>query len=529
MGQKGGLFREIDDGLELIKRNLALAKEKDDKKLIAFRKKQFDALKLVADYVFSYNWVKKEKVKLILEDMRLNNYDYSWIMKKYDLKPNDMKCFVYRNMDKIKSKVGEQTIDLILSNEDKVNLGLLSFRLASGQIKLEDMFNSNLLEIVPKAKEHYFSLSDCVNELRFLYTYSKFMMDFSFSQLDKENLEFVLWLLSSPTDHYKVQQKDLIAAMLGKNLTMDEFIDSLQTDKQPFENDAELRDKYNKFAYSVEEKVVEEVQEVESIQEVDEEIVNKVEDFVDFEEDTVIEEENQFDFEEVENVDKQEDFVEFEDIETVDEEEKDYDFGEVPTQSVTVDDIDLSVYADFKFEDDFEEEIVEFKDVENEQEKEFNGVIENIKEENIDFVNEEDEEEFDFVNEEDEEEFDLFGDGEEKHEQEEKSSLSDDDMVVVIEEEDDNVIIIDEEEEEKIIEEKQKKELERLEEEGYLMGMPEEEIEVQEVRKETKPKFDMSGFSQSYGTPKQQFQPNIKNRQNSMNNFGRNTQNKSNR
>jgi hypothetical protein len=234
----------------------------------------------------------------------------------------------------------------------------------------------------------------------------------------------------------------------------------------------------------------------------------------------------------VENVDKQEDFVEFDDIESVDEEEKDYDFGEVPTQSVTVDDIDLSVYADFQFEDGFEEEIVEFKDVENEQEKEFNGVTENIKEENIDFVNEEDEE--------DEEEFDLFGDGEEKHEQEEKSSLSDDDMVVVIEEEDDNVIIIDEEEddnviiideeeEEIIIEEKQKKELERLEEEGYLMGMPEEEIEVQEVRKETKPKFDMSGFSQSYGTPKQQFQPNIKNKQNSMNNFGRNTQNKPNR
>ena len=555
MGQKGGLFREIDEGLELIKRNLALAKEKDDKKLIAFRKKQFDALKLVADYVFSYNWVKKEKVKLILEDMRLNNYDYSWVMRKYDLKPNDMKCFVYRNMDKIKSKVGEQTIDLILSNEDKVNLGLLSFRLASGQIKLEDMFNTNLLEIVPKAKEHYFSLSDCVNELKFLYTYSKFMMDFSFNQLDKDKLEFVLWLLSSPTDHYKVQQKDLIAAMLGKNLTMDEFIDSLQTDKQPFENDDELRDKYNNFAYSVEEKVVEEVQvieqvdevqEVENIQEVDD-VEEVVEDFV--EEVTEEVEEDFVEFEDIESVSNEDDFVDFEDVEV--EEEKDYDFGEDSSdfveefdfeeekfsnneeevldfveekfsnneeevldfveespKTINNEGIDLSIYSNLDLQDDFEE------DLEN-------------KEENQSMSNEEVADE--------EEDIDLFRDSEDEevvYKNDYDKEIKNDDSVIVIEEdEDDNIVIVEEEEynenDEDYIEEKQKAEIERLEAEGYLMGMPDDMDSVEHtVVKESKPKFDMSGFSQSYGKPKQQFKPNIQNRNG---NFGGNAQNNFNR
>ena len=533
MGQKGGVFREIDDGLSLIQKNIEIAKSKGDKDKILFYNKQLNALNQVADYVFSYNWVKKEKVKMILEEIRVTKYSYDWVAEKYGMSKNEMKCFVYRNMNTISERIGSHTIELILSSEDKVNLGLLSFRLASGQIKLEDMFIQDLLNKVPKPKQHYFKLENCVEELKFLYNYSKFMMDFSFSKLDKERLEFVMWLLSSPTDHYKVQQKDLIAAMLGKNLTMDEFIDSLVKDKKPFENDEELREKYDNFVYSVEEKVVDEVQEVEQIDEVQEvESNQEVNEIVEEVTEEVVE--DFVEFEDIENVNNDEDFVDFEDVEV--EEEKDYDFSEDSSdfveeydydsvdennlnteeevldfveespKTVENDIIDLSIYSDFEFEDDFENDNIE--NTENVEEKS------SISSE--DFVSEEVEEE---------EDIDLFRDSEDeepyyKNDYEEETKDNDD---IIIIEEDDDSIIIEEEETEEDLEEKQKAELDRLEEEGYLMGMPDDMDSIEHtVVKESKPKFDMSGFSQSYGKPKQQFKPNIQNR---MSNFGGNTQN----
>ncbi len=533
MGKKGGVFKEIEVGFSDLNKRIEVAKKKKDESKLELCDKQLKALNQVAEYVFSYTWVKKDKVKLILEDIHLNNYDYTWVAEKYGMSKNEMKCFVYRNMNIISEKIGSHTLELILSSEDKVNLGLLSFRLASGQIKLEDMFIQDLLNKVPKAKEHYFKLENCIEELRFLYNYTKFMMDFSFSQLDKEKLEFVMWLLSSPTDHYKVQQKDLIAAMLGKNLTMDEFIDSLVKEKKPFENDEELREKYDNFAYSVEEKVVEEVQEVQQIDEVQEvESIQEVDEIVEEVTEEVAEE--FVEFEDIENVNNEEDFVDFEDVEV--EEEKDYDFGEdildfveedafeeensldneeevldfveESPKAIKNDIIDLSIYSDFEFEDDFE------NDNEN-----TGNVEENLIAKSEDLASEK-------VEEEEEEDIDLFRDSEDEepyYKNNYEEEIKEDDDIIIIEEDDNSVIIEEEDETEEDLEEKQKAELDRLEEEGYLMGMPDDMDNIEHtVVKESKPKFDMSGFSQSYGKPKQQFKPNIQKR---MSNFGGNTQN----
>ena len=85
MGKKGGVFKEIEVGFSDLNKRIEIAKKKNDESKLALCDKQLKALNQVAEYVFSYSWVKKDKVKLILEDIHLNNYDYSWVAEKYGM------------------------------------------------------------------------------------------------------------------------------------------------------------------------------------------------------------------------------------------------------------------------------------------------------------------------------------------------------------------------------------------------------------------------------------------------------------
>ena len=96
-------------------------------------------------------------------------------------------------------------------NEDLIGAAMISFYVNSGKIKKSDLFLSSILERLPQENcDNVYQMSECRNEIEFLYMYSRAGFEKAFQLIDEGKLANVLYAISHDTELYRNDKKVLV-------------------------------------------------------------------------------------------------------------------------------------------------------------------------------------------------------------------------------------------------------------------------------------------------------------------------------
>ena len=236
MSKSTPVLKELEDSIIGLKNRLENLNSTDEIDKVEYEEteKKLNALREILEYVDTYKWVKHKKVIEKVKFVRNCRYDYSLIRDELDMTADALKSFMYRVNTNLSLKIGENTIKTILTGGESINIGLSVFRVLTGSLPLEDILLKETFESLPNKKYTTFSLKDCIEEIQYLYTYSKVGREFEEMDLDQNKLAFIRYILESETEKYKVEQRNLLAVLRGKFKTIDEYIDYIMQ-KEDFE------------------------------------------------------------------------------------------------------------------------------------------------------------------------------------------------------------------------------------------------------------------------------------------------------
>ena len=203
-------FKHLDVLIEKLKETRELVTNEDYTRELDT---QLSLLEEIKAYEMSFEWLKQkeyiEKVKTFIT----RKFDYIAMQEEYggtyDGLRNSM-CFAN---GKFLKKIGQDTIKLV--EQGDLGKAQLQFYKCSGKLKDTDIFSQTLLDMLPKAKYSARQLSDCDKELRFLYNHSLATMQSRLGKLDKENLEYIQWVLHSDSASATEAKSKLLYLLLG--------------------------------------------------------------------------------------------------------------------------------------------------------------------------------------------------------------------------------------------------------------------------------------------------------------------------
>ena len=186
-------LKKLDDGLIFLNSKLKDLEsndeiESEEYKLIS---KKIRALNEILEYVNTYNWVSHQAVIDKIKVIRYCEYNYEEIQEKLELSEASLKSFMYRINKSLNSKIGENTIKMILSNKDNWNDGLMQFRILSGVYDLSDVMVPECYSSLPEKKFQTYSLKECLAEIDFIYRYSHQGIEDAKAKLDVNKLAFL--------------------------------------------------------------------------------------------------------------------------------------------------------------------------------------------------------------------------------------------------------------------------------------------------------------------------------------------------
>lgn len=227
MSRANSILKELEDNIVKLKTDLKKLNPQDEteKSQYVEAEKKLNALREILEFVDTYKWVKHTNVIEKVEFVRKCRYDYPLIKQELGMTDDALKSFMYRINTNLSLKIGENTIKTILKGGDDINVGLSVFRVLTGNYPLEDILLKETFESLPKKKYTSFSLKDCIDEIKYLYTYSKVGREFEEMDINSDKLAFLRYILESETEKYKIEQKNLLAVLRGKFKTIDEYVD----------------------------------------------------------------------------------------------------------------------------------------------------------------------------------------------------------------------------------------------------------------------------------------------------------------
>lgn len=225
MSKKMNIFLELEMNKKSVEKEIEKLKDIDSVEL-KFLNKKLKALREIETYVNSYEWCKSSAMMERVIELREVGFDYS-LIKAMGYTPDSLKSFMYRCTKSVKEKIGEDTISMIMDStdfsNDNINAALIGFRILTKKFDLNNLLLSEVLNYVPDGKnlERVYKISDCIDEINFLYGFSKIAMEFNFSDLDVDKLNTIIYILTHQTERYKSFQSVAFQLLLGKNYDID--------------------------------------------------------------------------------------------------------------------------------------------------------------------------------------------------------------------------------------------------------------------------------------------------------------------
>jgi hypothetical protein len=228
MARNGMVFKEIEEGLEEIKSELKIVEGIDDEKEKEL-KIRLAALLKISKYVEDNEWLVKDKPKEKINVIRISNYDYSFAAKELGVSVGSLHVFMNYAIKRVKEKIGENTVDLIINGD--VKIGLVQFYALSGKFSLESLLPPYVFEkMLIEPKFVPFKLEDCKKEISFLKDYSNSTFENRLNALDKDKLSFLRFVLENEKSTFSEEQYDLIGLLSGRHYTKDEYFNKISSE-----------------------------------------------------------------------------------------------------------------------------------------------------------------------------------------------------------------------------------------------------------------------------------------------------------
>jgi len=198
----------------------------NDKEGLRLEKTKLAALLKIAEYVDSCEWLVKEEAKEKLRFIRASKYNYKLVQQELDLTEDAVKSFMKYCIARLKDKIGETTIDLIM--DGNIRVGVVQFETLRGTYSLESMFSSEILDKLPKSDFNPDVLLNCKKEIAFLFDYSKEEMQRRYEELDKDKLAFIRYIIEKNTPKFTEDKYDLVRLLTGNGGSKEEYFKQLE-------------------------------------------------------------------------------------------------------------------------------------------------------------------------------------------------------------------------------------------------------------------------------------------------------------
>lgn len=227
MSKRKMKLQELDDAFILVRSRLQNEVDHTSDNYYLYLR-QLKNLEKIDAYVSTYEWVSKtQEVKDKVKFIRESGYDYELCRRELKLSADGLKGLIKRANKSFTEKVGESTIDLVISRNNSVGLGMTQFGICSGKYKLSEILNKDFYEMLPEAKIDFFNIFDCEEEIKTMYFNSQFGMKSLLDKCSPEKFAFLRYILENPTERYIEEQKDLISLLMGVNIDFDTYFSNL--------------------------------------------------------------------------------------------------------------------------------------------------------------------------------------------------------------------------------------------------------------------------------------------------------------
>lgn len=220
------IFKEIEEGLAYLKREI-VETNSDDKETLLDLKRRLKILLEVAEYVDSCEWLTKQDAKEKITKIRASKYNYKLIREELNLTEDAIKSFMKYCIRKVKDKVGDNTVELIL--EGDLRVAAVQFYTLSGRYKLQDLIMLEVYKELPESRFNPDTLLNCRKEIEFLLDYSNAEFKRRYEELDKDKLEFVRYIIEKNTPKYSEEKYKLVGLLLGQT-DRDVYFEELEYD-----------------------------------------------------------------------------------------------------------------------------------------------------------------------------------------------------------------------------------------------------------------------------------------------------------
>jgi hypothetical protein len=185
----------------------------------SLEKKKLSALKEIFDYIKNdETWAGQEKSRKKAIIFMKNRCNYGKTKDELGAKSkNSVEASMSYLSKKIENKVGASTIELIL--EGKVDEAMIQFRAGTGKLNPSDYIIDGLFELLPIEGKPHSTLENCAKEIKFLLTFTKSFLAKICSSYNKDNLSYLMYILTS-TDRVVADERKILYQLLNGDFSL---------------------------------------------------------------------------------------------------------------------------------------------------------------------------------------------------------------------------------------------------------------------------------------------------------------------
>ncbi len=174
-------------------------------------------------YFLSYKWLKKYTSKEKIKSFVASNFDYDALVEGYGITYNNACSSIKWAGQALQEKIGPNTLALL--NDGYIDEARASFYVHCGALSVSKLFCSDALEYLPEARINWFSLTECVRELKTLKSFSKYRIDKLGKSADLDKMAYLLFVLEGNTDKSNALRPYLIS-YLQNNLDLNDLLEA---------------------------------------------------------------------------------------------------------------------------------------------------------------------------------------------------------------------------------------------------------------------------------------------------------------
>lgn len=223
------IFRDVEYCLEWVKeQKLEIDVEKNKSSYEQFALLEKD-LKMINSYIISGEWLVRQEAKQKIKRVLETNYNYKTVADEYDVSEDAIRTFVSYCNQKVKEKIGEDTIDLLLKGKRAV--ALVQYETLKGNYSIRNLYTQNIEDMLPSPKTNAYRLEDCKDELEFLYIYSNEHMLKLYEKCDSKKLAHILSYLENSVVSEPYERFGVVRLLTGNGQGVEEMLEKIEQSK----------------------------------------------------------------------------------------------------------------------------------------------------------------------------------------------------------------------------------------------------------------------------------------------------------